>query len=77
VRFVSASFGYFVPYALPIADREITVNVVVYDETFFCDIGYAETAPLLFPASDTFSPHFSHAPLFCTGTGPRPRRARE
>jgi ABC-type uncharacterized transport system substrate-binding protein len=55
VRFVSASFGYFVPYALPIADREITVNVVVYDETFFCDIGYAETtAPLLFPASDTF-----------------------
>jgi ABC-type nickel/cobalt efflux system permease component RcnA len=54
VRFVSASFGYFVPYALPIADREITVNVAVYDETFFRDIGYAETAPLLFPASDTF-----------------------
>jgi ABC-type uncharacterized transport system substrate-binding protein len=47
-------YRFFVPYALPIADREITVNVAVYDETFFCDIGYAETAPLLFPASDTF-----------------------
>jgi ABC-type uncharacterized transport system substrate-binding protein len=48
-------YRFFVPYLLPIKDREITVNVAVYDETFFCDIGYIETAPLLFPASDTFS----------------------
>jgi ABC-type uncharacterized transport system substrate-binding protein len=52
-------YRFFVPYALPIGDREVRINVAVYDETFFCDIGYAERAPVLFPASDTFSGEYS------------------
>ena len=48
-------YRFFVPYAIAIGAGEIKVNVAVYDETFFCDIGYAQPAPLLFPASDTFS----------------------
>jgi ABC-type uncharacterized transport system substrate-binding protein len=47
-------YRFFVPYSLPVGDREVVVNVAVYDETFFCDIGYAETAPVLFSASQTF-----------------------
>jgi ABC-type uncharacterized transport system substrate-binding protein len=52
-------YRFFVPYPLPIPEREVEVNVAVYDETFFCDIGYAGTAPLLFPASDTFSGEYT------------------
>lgn len=48
-------YRFFVPYPLPIGQAEVKVNVAVYDDTFFCDIGYADTAPLLLPASDTFS----------------------
>jgi ABC-type uncharacterized transport system substrate-binding protein len=48
-------YRFFVPYSLPVGDTKADVNVAVYDETFFCDIGYAELAPVLFPASDTFS----------------------
>jgi ABC-type uncharacterized transport system substrate-binding protein len=48
-------YRFFVPYALPIGEGEVKVNVAVYDETFFCDIGYVDTAPLLLPASDSFS----------------------
>ena len=52
-------YRFFVPYPLPIGDEEVKVNVAVYDETFFCDIGYAEIAPLLLPASDTFSGEYT------------------
>ena len=52
-------YRFFVPYALPIGAGEIKVNVAVYDETFFCDICYAECAPLLFPASDIFSGEYT------------------
>jgi ABC-type uncharacterized transport system substrate-binding protein len=51
-------YRFFVPYPLPIDDREITVNVAVYDDTFFCDIRYVDTA-LLLPASDTFSGEYT------------------
>ena len=47
-------YRFFVPYALAIGQGEVKVNIAVYDETFFCDIGYLDTAPLLLPASDTF-----------------------
>ena len=52
-------YRFFVPYPLPIGEGEIKVNVAVYDDTFFCDIGYVDTAPLLLPASDTFSGDYS------------------
>jgi ABC-type uncharacterized transport system substrate-binding protein len=48
-------YRFFVPYPLPIGEGEVKVNIAVYDETFFCDIGYVDTAPMLLPASDTFS----------------------
>jgi ABC-type uncharacterized transport system substrate-binding protein len=48
-------YRFFVPYALPVGEGEVKVNIAVYDETFFCDIGYVDTAPLLFPASDSFN----------------------
>ena len=48
-------YRFFVPFPLPIGQSEVKVNVAVYDDTFFCDIGYAETAPLVLPASDTFN----------------------
>jgi ABC-type uncharacterized transport system substrate-binding protein len=48
-------YRFFVPCAVPIGGGEVKVNVAVYDDTFFCDIGYVETAPLLLPASDIFS----------------------
>lgn len=48
-------YRFFVPHQIPIWEREVKVNVAVYDETFFCDIGYAERAPVLFPATDIFS----------------------
>lgn len=46
-------YRFFVPYPLPLGREEVTVNLAIYDETFFCDIGYHELAPVLFPASDT------------------------
>ena len=52
-------YRFFVPYDLPIRGGEVQLNVAVYDETFFCDIGYAETAPLLFPASDLFNGNYA------------------
>jgi ABC-type uncharacterized transport system substrate-binding protein len=52
-------YRFFVPYPLPIREEEVKVNIAVYDETFFCDIGYVDTAPLLFPASDTFSADYT------------------
>lgn len=52
-------YRFFVPYSLPVGDGEVRVNVAVYDETFFCDIGYAKPAPLLVPASDTFSGEYT------------------
>lgn len=52
-------YRFFVPYSFPVEDREVQLNLAVYDETFFCDIGYAEVAPVLFPASDTFSGRYS------------------
>jgi ABC-type uncharacterized transport system substrate-binding protein len=52
-------YRFFVPYPLPIGKADVKVNVAVYDGTFFCDIGYAETAPLLLPASDTFSGEYT------------------
>jgi ABC-type uncharacterized transport system substrate-binding protein len=52
-------YRFFVPYAIPIGEGEVKVNIAVYDDTFFCDIGYVETAPLLLPASDTFSGDFA------------------
>jgi ABC-type uncharacterized transport system substrate-binding protein len=52
-------YRFFVPYPLPIGEAGVRVNVAVYDETFFCDIGYAETAPLLLPASDAFSGEYT------------------
>jgi ABC-type uncharacterized transport system substrate-binding protein len=52
-------YRFFVPYPLVIWDPEVTVSIAVYDETFFCDIGYAERGPVLFPASDVFSGTYS------------------
>jgi ABC-type uncharacterized transport system substrate-binding protein len=52
-------YRFFVPYTLPIGQGEVKVNIAVYDETFFCDIGYLDTAPLLLPASDTFSGEYT------------------
>ena len=52
-------YRFFVPYALSIGAVESKLNVAVYDETFFCDICYAERAPLLLPASDTFSGEYT------------------
>lgn len=52
-------YRFFVPYPLPIGEGEVKVNVAVYDDTFFCDIGYVDTAPLLLPASDTFSGEYT------------------
>jgi ABC-type uncharacterized transport system substrate-binding protein len=48
-------YRFFVPHSVAIGEAEVKVNVAVYDDTFFCDIGYVDTAPLLLPASDTFS----------------------
>jgi len=48
-------YRFFVPHVVPVGEAEVKVNLAVYDDTFFCDIGYVETAPLLLPASDTFS----------------------
>jgi ABC-type uncharacterized transport system substrate-binding protein len=45
-------YRFFVPYALPVSDQEVQVSLAVYDDTFFCDIGYTDLAPVLFPASD-------------------------
>ena len=52
-------YRFFVPYTLPIGQGEVKVNIAVYDDTFFCDIGYVDTAPLLLPASDTFSGEYT------------------
>ena len=52
-------YRFFVPYALAIGREEVKVNIAVYDETFFCDIGYFDSAPLLLPASDTFSGEYA------------------
>ena len=52
-------YRFFVPYRLPIGGAAVKVNVAVYDETFFCDIGYTELAPLLLPASDNFSGEYT------------------
>jgi ABC-type uncharacterized transport system substrate-binding protein len=52
-------YRFFVPYALPVGEGEVKVNVAVYDDTFFCDIGYVDTAPLLLPASDTFNGEYT------------------
>jgi len=52
-------YRFFVPYPLSVGAGEVRVNVAVYDETFFCDIGYAEPAALLLPASDIFSGEYT------------------
>jgi ABC-type uncharacterized transport system substrate-binding protein len=47
-------YRFFVPYSLPVGGPAVEINLAVYDDTFFCDIGYAEVAPVLFPASKAF-----------------------
>jgi len=50
----SLHYRFFVPYSLPIHSNEVKLNIAVYDETFFCDIGYAEAKPLQLSDSEIF-----------------------
>jgi len=43
-------YRFFVPFQLALGPEELEINVAVYDETFYCAIGYVEPDPVLLPA---------------------------
>ena len=47
-------YRFFIPYSLPIGKEREEVYLAVYDETFYCDIGYDEPAAVMFSASQEF-----------------------
>ncbi len=44
-------YRFFVPYRLPVGTEGVDVYLAVYDDTFFCAIGYEQLAPVMFAAS--------------------------
>lgn len=52
-------YRFFVPYCLPVGAAEVQVNLAVYDDTFFCDIGYDQAAPVRFAASPSFGGRYA------------------
>ena len=40
------AYEFFVPYALPVSAADNRVKLVIFDDTFFCDIAYVDEKPV-------------------------------
>ncbi len=47
-------YRFLVPYPLPLGDGVAEINLALYDDTYFCAIGYAQPVPVIFPPSESF-----------------------
>jgi ABC-type uncharacterized transport system substrate-binding protein len=47
-------YRFFVPCRISVGDKEKLVKVWVYDESYYCDVGYAENAPVDIEGVDGF-----------------------